>query len=974
MPRIIFKCRYLKNGTHAGNLVEYMATREGVEKLPPHIRAKPATEKQKNRIGELLSQFPDTADLFEYEDYQAHPTIENASAFLTAAVEQHLDQLGHNDVYVKYIATRPRVEKTGTHGLFSDADTSIVLSRVVDEVSQYTGNIWTPIISLRREDAARLGYDRAAAWMDLLRSRRNLFAEQMKIKPENLRWYAAFHNESHHPHVHMVVYSIDPREGYVTKPAIDKMRGALAHEIFRQDLMQIYPEQIARRNELNEQSRATLTDCIARMTSGVCENKTIEDLLSRLTGRLAHTSGKKQYGYLKADVKELIDQIVDELAKDARVADAYQAWYDLRNQVLRTYTDKLPEPLPLSRQKEFKPIKNMVIAEAVKFGGRQITFEDDETMDPQAEAIAEQADLSVDQSQPDNAPAPMDEAPEDGEATRESPPVSIPDDAAHAGRTESRSAPHMEWSGLYKQARVFLYGTDTVEPDAEQAFRLFSEEAESGNVLAMHDLGRMYQDGLGVEADAEQSFSWYAKALDGFYEIESEKNHRYVEYRIGKMHAAGLGTEQDYAEAAGWFEESASQNYKYAQYSLAGLYDRGQGVEKNMGTAFALYRKAASQHFPYASYELGKMYRDGIGTARDASRSTACFQEAFLGFLQLDKQSRDDRLLYRIGQMLCSGTGTPKDTGAAIPYLERSAKLGNSYAQCLIGKIYLPVENSLNTVENAHADPERGLFWLNKAADAGNDNAQYQLGKLYRDGTYVSKDAEKAVSFFTAAATQKNAAAAYALGKLYLNGTDVAKDIGAAVRWLTRAAELENSYAQYALAKLYLAGEDVPKDVSKAVELFTKSARQGNSFAQYRLGKLYLQGDDVPKDAGTAVRWFAASAEQGNQYAQYALGKLYLMGQDVPRDREVAVRWLTASAELGNPNARFFLDHLDSFRDPSLFLAGTRLLRQLSRIFQDQQSRLYTPGMTVDSKLRRRLRQKKIAMGHAEDEQTPQQI
>lgn len=964
MPKIIFKCRYLKDGTHAANLVKYMATREGVEKLPANIRALPSTAKQRRLIGDLLAQFPDTADLLEYEDYQKQPTIENASEFITAALEQNMDPLGRKDVYVQYIATRPRVEKSGTHGLFSDAEAPPILSEVAEEVSRHTGNVWTPIISLRREDAARLGYDHAAAWMALLRKQRNLFSEQMKISPENLRWYAAFHDEGHHPHCHMIVYSVDPREGYVTKPAINEMRSTLAHEIFQQDLMQIYPDQTARRNELAEQSRVALSEIIGQMESGVYENKVIEDMLSRLSERLKYTSGRKQYGYLKAELKTLVDQIVDELSKDARMAEAYRAWYKLHNEILHTYADKLPDPLPLSQQKEFKHIKNIVIEEALRIGERQIMFEGDEGIEAQAETAADQTDPVY---EPEDEPD--DESPEDGNfpnSTSEGPePIESPPATPH---------PYIEWSDRYKQAREFLYGKDDMEPDLAQALRLFQEEADAGNALAMHDLGRMYADGLGIEADAGISFTWYEKALTAFYEIKMGKSHRYVEYRIGKMHAAGHGIDQDYEEAAGWFEESASENYKYAQYSLAGLYYRGQGVELNYNTAFALYQKAARQHFPYASYELAKMYRDGIGTAKDKNAAADCFREAFLGFQQLEAQSRDDKLQYRLGQMLYTGTGTERDIGAAVQYLEKSAKLGNVYAQCLLGKIYLAVESPLNPDEDTHADPERGVFWLTKAVDAGNDSAEYLLGKLYRDGLYVERNAEKAVALFTAAADQKNPYAAYALGKLCLEGTAVAKDMGVAARWLTFSAGLGNAYTQYALAKLYLAGEDVPKNIHQAVDLLTKAALQNNSFAQYRLGKLYLLGEEVPKDVEAAVKWLTASAELDNQYAQYMLGKLYLMGQDVPRDREAAVRWLTASAGQGNPYARFFLNHLDSFRDPSPMLAVTRLLHHLSRIFRQQQSRLYGgPGMGTDSKLRRRLRQKKMAMGHAPDERAPEQ-
>ncbi|MHB1392623.1 MAG: MobP3 family relaxase [Clostridia bacterium] len=962
MPRIIFKCGYIKNDPqHAENLLVYMGTREGVEKLPQNRKNQPATQKQIERIEDILSRFSDSVRLFEYEDYRNKPTLENASEFITAAIDHNLDQISHQEVYVNYIATRPRVEKLGTHGLFSDEDKPLVLSQAAEEIAQHTGNIWTPIISLRREDATRLGYDNAAAWMALLRKQRNIFAEQMKIAPENLRWYAAFHNEGHHPHCHMIVYSVNHREGYVTKPAIEKMRSSLAREIFQQDLIQIYPEQTERRNALTQQSRDALQDILVQMQSGVCENKVMEDLLSKLAERLKHTSGKKQYGYLKAPLKELVNQIVDELAKDARVAEAYAKWYKLRNEVLRTYKDELPDPLPLSQQKEFKSIKNMVIAEAMNIGGHHFTFEGEENADIFNEETVSEAEESDFLLTEEEYPLVLNERIEDGEDISPSiPENSSPTDSAKNDSGEPHL--HIAWSERYKEARAFLYGSDDIEPDFEQALQLFLEEAETGNALAMHDIGRMYADGLGVKIDKALSFSWYSKALTAFLEIEGEKENRYVEYRIGKMYAAGLGTEQDYGEAAGWFDMAVSQNHKYAQYSLAGLFYRGQGVEQDFEIAFDLYRRSARQHVPYASYELAKMYRDGIGTAKDSEKAELHFKEAFLGFQRLEEQSHDDKLQYRLGQMLYTGTGTERDVPAAISYFEKAARLGNVHAQYMLGKIYLDTDSG-------HENAEKAILWLTKATDNGSSLAQYALGKLYRDGSHVEKNFEKAEELFTLSAEQDNQYAAFALARLYLAGEGIPKDVDAAVKWLMASADLGNQFAQYTLAKLCMTGEDIPKNIPKAVELFTKSAEQNNSFAQYQLGKLYLLGEDVPKDINVAIKWLTLSAEQENQYAQYVLGKLYLMGHEVPRDREAAVRWLTLSAEQGNIYAQFILGHLDSFRDPSPFLAATRLLHHLSRIFKEEQSKLpSSPGMQVDSKLRRKLRQKKVAQGHAPDD------
>jgi TPR repeat protein len=955
MPRIIFKCRYLKGAAaHAENLVTYIATREGVEKIQERMRNHLASGKQNLLIADILERFPDSMGLFEYEDYMAKPNVENASEFISAALDQNLDQLAHREVYVNYIATRPRAERLDTHGLFSDDDSPLVLSKVAQEVAQHTGNIWTPIISLRREDAARLGYDNAAAWMALLRKQRNLFADQMKIAPENLRWYASFHNESHHPHCHMIVYSVNPREGFVTRTAIEKMRSTLAGDIFRQDLIQLYEEQTVRRNVLTVQSRDTLSKLLEQLQTGTCENPEIEKLLSRLVERLRYTGGKKQYGYLKAPLKELVNKIVDELEKDERVAAAYAKWQELRNEVLFTYKNELPPSIPLSGQKEFKQVKNMVIAEAVRLGSSLFTFEGDENAESSYEEESVIADDAPELPLSDAEPVFLEAA-----ESQENVSSSRYFDVKQSPETGNSEGPHIAWNDRYKKARVFLFGNKDTEPDFERALTLLLEEAKDGNALAMHDLGRMYVDGLGMESDADTAFDWYKKALDAFENIEAQKENSYVEYRIGKMYAAGFGTEQDYEEAAGWFGEAASKRHKYAQYSLAGLYYRGQGVEQSYKTALDLYRALACQRMPYASYELAKMYRDGVDAAPDSEEAELHFEDAFQGFNDLEKQSHDDKLQHRLGHMLYTGTGTERDVGAAIGYFEKAARLGNIHAHYMLGKLYLD-ENS------GHTNVEQAIKWLTKAADNGNDLAQYVLGKMYLKGEDLPKDAAVAVKWLTASAEQGNQFAQYTLAKLYLAEENVPRNVSKALILFEQSAAQGNQYAQYQLGKLYLAGEDVPRDIPKALVMFEQSAAQGNRYAQYQLGKLYLLGDCVAKDVTRAINWLTAVAKQDNQFAQYALGKLYMLGNDVPRDREAAAYWLTLSAEKGNQYAQFFLDHLDSFRDPSLFLAVTRLLHHVGRIFQEESKRLPGgPGMQADSKLRRKLRQKKIAQGHA---------
>ena len=922
MPRLIFKCPYIKSGTsaataHLENYVKYMATRSGVERIDPGCSEWPATLKQKKMVEQILQDFPLSRGMFEYEDYEAAPTRANASEFITRALEDNYDQIAKKDNYLKYIATRPRAQRVASHGLFTGEEDQLVLTQVAEAVAAHPGNVWLPIISLRREDAARLGYDKAEEWKALLTQYAMEMAAAMKIPWEDFRWYAAFHDAAHHPHVHMVCYSADPPKGFLTTQGITQIKSGLAKQIFRQELTELYQKQTQSRDALNEDARSVMEQLIEQMQSGTADGSRMEELMEHLAERLRHTGGRKQYGYLKAPLKAVVNEIVDELAKDPRVAAAYALWYELREDVLRTYKDDLPQRLPLSQQKEFKRIKNIVIEEAVKLGARQQIFHPDDQQDR----------VPVE----DQEEAPLPEAPQpdiDWNDSVESPPEGIPNKTVSAP-----AKAQMNWSDEYRLARRCLFGGKDQPQDFAQAFTLFQREAQKGNALAMHDLGRMLADGLGREIDMQSAHVWYSRALATFRAVERQKENRYAEYRIGKLYAAGLGCEQDYGEAAQWFRLSADKGYKYAQYSLAGLFRRGQGVVQDDVRALELYTASAQQDFPYAAYELGKMYRDGIGCEKDAEASEQWYRQAFAGFLELEQQSHDDKLQYRIGWMLLNSVGTGKDEAAAKEWFERASKLGNPHAQYQLARMIL------NNLSSTPEQTAQALEWLTKAAEAGQDCAQYMLGKIYRDGQGTEKDIQKAVELFTVAAEQKNSFAAFALGKLYLAG-DVAlpKNSAAALKWLTSAAEL------------------------------------GNQSAQYRLGKLLLQGEDVPKDIETAVHWLTAAADQGNQYAQYALGKLYLLGKEVQKDRASAIKWFQLAADQGNEYAQYFLEHMDDRLGQPPVAAVVSLFHHLANIFQEQNQPPPSGGIrvAVDRKLLRKIKAKKIAQGHKADDHEPE--
>ncbi|MGN0005278.1 MAG: MobP3 family relaxase [Candidatus Gastranaerophilaceae bacterium] len=365
MANIVLYSPYYKGSeNNMGGYARYLATREGVVVPRNENLNRPETTKQKNLIKKMLKDFPECTELLEYKDYISKPTIENASEFITRVFESNVQTEGLG-YYIQYMATRPGAEKIAKHGLFSDNGTQLVLSKVEKELNEYDGNVWTHIISIRREDAARLGFDNVKAWQDLLSAKRNEIAKNMKINPKNFKWYAAFHNEGHHPHVHMIAYSTDATEPYLTREGIRNIKSCLAKEIFKNDLIQIYDEQISYRNELKSDSKEIAEELIANLKHGNCENDNVAQLMMKLNEMLKKTSGKKVYGYLSPEIKAVVNMIVDEFEKDDRIKSLYDLWYIQKDKITSNYTDEKSKRTPLSQNKEFKSIRNMVIQEAM---------------------------------------------------------------------------------------------------------------------------------------------------------------------------------------------------------------------------------------------------------------------------------------------------------------------------------------------------------------------------------------------------------------------------------------------------------------------------------------------------------------------------------------------------------------------------------------------------------------------------------
>lgn len=281
--------------------------------------------------------------------------------------EDYIEALDQKENFIDYISHRPGVQKDGEHGLW-DANGKVKnLAQAVREVAEHPGNVWTPVIALRREDAERLGYDSAENWQALVKASANDIAAAYKIQSDNLRWYAAFHRKPKQVHIHMIVFSTDPREGYLTKEGIRQVKSAFARRIYYADRMHIYQQKGTARQELQTQTRKAMVECITQLEHGSIDNARLEQLTEELAERLLTVKGRKVYGYLPPRVKAIVDAIVEELAKDERVSAAYETWQTLYEQVCLDYDQRSPKRLPLSQQKEFRSVRNMVIQETLQW-------------------------------------------------------------------------------------------------------------------------------------------------------------------------------------------------------------------------------------------------------------------------------------------------------------------------------------------------------------------------------------------------------------------------------------------------------------------------------------------------------------------------------------------------------------------------------------------------------------------------------
>ena len=303
MPRIIVTSHYLnRSSAQKSNYVRYIATREGVA-----------------------------------------PTV------------------SERENYIGYLANRPGAVKFNSHGLFSQTDEPIVLDRVVKAVANHKGNVWTHVISLRRDDAQAMGYDNLTAWRNLVIRQIPNIAKHSKIDMKNLKWYATFNDKESNPHVHIVVYSENEREGFLTNHGIEKIRSGFANDIYADELHHLYSQQTNIRNLLKKESEQLMHNLAESISKNSIDDAELVNLVIKLQNQLKASSGKKVYGYLKPNVKKTVDEIFMKLSENEQIKKMYDLWCEMEQQKHDVYSSAKIEFPHLTDNKEFRSVKNMII-------------------------------------------------------------------------------------------------------------------------------------------------------------------------------------------------------------------------------------------------------------------------------------------------------------------------------------------------------------------------------------------------------------------------------------------------------------------------------------------------------------------------------------------------------------------------------------------------------------------------------------
>ena len=971
----------------AMGLVNYVGTRESVElnvnqtsmngeeitalnldplKLSAEVAARPATGKQMKTIADLLWEIPEAKKGLEYQDFKANPTIGNASELISYAAEIGLGfavDLGKAKNLIEYVGKRPGVDRVGEHGLFS-SETNVDLRKAQEKIAGCKGNIWTHVISLRREDADALGYDHQKPWRDLVLQKIDVIAKASNIPVSELHWYAGMHNTTHHPHIHLFVFTDDPKVGHLNVSGINMMKAAFSEVIFADERRHIYEHKTEIRDSLKQKIDDILSD-IQNGSADQLNRKQIDSLsekLLHLGEHLKDRPGKPQYGRIKdLGIRREVNAIMSGLAEAPAIRQLYALYCEDHKDLQRMYRNDPKDIGPIIKNREFDSIKNKIIREAIslsknapELNGSLITITDPNDLqvtgeNQQSYMTGAEHSLSDEESLFLSAP---DERldwmpPQDEENPFEPNSISDPrifDDGNDKdwGRKKSSNrkednfedcfdkAMNGDIEAKYQLARKYIYGNG-VERDYDQAQMWYGLAAAAGHSFAKYELGKMYLYGIGIEKNQELGTEYCLDAYwnfrasveksygfdvgrsvdDGTAEKEGFtgiKNSAYLMYTLGRMEYAGEGIARDYSKAYQWFRLSADGGHVHSNYLLAKMYCSGEGVRQDYAMAESYYKEAANGKDKYAYYALGKMFDSGIGAEQNYQVAAEWYTKA-----SMENVPYAD---YRLAQMYGSGQGVEKDgelfgvlyQKALKEFIEQDKQQPDADTEFRVVNMYL---KGLGVEKN----PQEGLKWLEVCCEQKSARAQYQLAVMYQKGDGVPQDEIKAQSLYSESLAgflnqEKETPAAYVeyqIAGMYKHGNGTEQDNDAAFQWYVEAAEKGYPHAAYCTARACYEGIGTEQSYPDAVEWYRKATKGGDAYAMYALGKMYRDGIGVELNNERAYQYFLAAAKSEHEFAQFAAAKALLSGIGVEKNLQGAVYWFRKCAEKGNPFAAYQL-------------------------------------------------------------------
>lgn len=884
---------------------------------------KRATDKQIKLIDELINSLPNSEEMpFEYEDFRKAPTQKNASALISRLSEEVMENGSFDKVanFVEYIAKRPSVYKVGEHGLFSGGS-NVGLDEAVKEVSNHEGNIYSHVLSLRRQDAQKLGYEKQKPFRDLVLAHIDEIAEAHNIKPENLIWYGAMHNTTYHPHMHLIVMSKDPKEGYFNKESIKNLKSKFAGDIFARERYELYINKDKALQSIQEEMKDSLNQLLKNPTDYISPKNqaVITDKMIRLSQEY---KGSAKYGFQTQEVKQLVNDIERDIVNNnSKIKEMYKVWCDEKYKLDEYYVTK-PQVPDITENQYFTTLKNIILNQAKEIrNNTDISKIKDYTATTRTSTVNQKYSITKDYMK------------------------KFPDLIYYSDEPKDLSASSRE---IYDNMN-YIFKSDSPETQDFKTLRTLVEDLNIRDGKTCRKLADCYNYGLGTQRDLDSAVMWYGIAADEYKDGMSS-------YKLGQMYLHGNNSVEINEELGNFYCKQAfyifrdeiknseffigldkndenlsyftdvSSSDAYKEYLMALMYMKGQGVEQDYFKAFNTFTLASENGYLHSNYYLGNMYYYDLGVPQD-------YIEAFNYYLKAS-EANDSYAYYRIAKMYLKGQGVEANIKKAEKFFLIAAENDNPFACYYLGNIYL-TNNEL----------DKSVKYFEKAEDGNIAHASYKLGQIYTDEQSPLFNLQKSAEHFSRALSQ------------YIEDYNANPD----------------DFTSYRIGQMYFNSLGTKQNIKEAVSWFEKSAQQGNADAFCQLGNIYSSDEFLMKSTEKANRYFNIaltkylqefSSNQGDPNLPYKIGTMYQYGLGVKHSINKAVEYYKRAVENGNMRAQQKIDEATQTQKAAALSLATTMCH-FGRILNTETMAVHKNNYAADKKALRREKLQKIYAGQA---------